>query len=152
MSAVAENSAPAAKAPSTKALATEVAAVVPGIYIGIRGYEKADATFASWFGCCVGGRAHISEVCISFSCTSSLFSFFFCCCWSLCCLSVSCAVALLQLFQCVCVFVLLCVLFALCSDFLGNGGDVFFFSFFSFWFFSFCLFSSFPFFYTSLPL
>ena len=76
MSAVAENSAPAAKAPSTKALATEVAAVVPGIYIGIRGYEKADATFASWFGCCVGGRAHISEVCISFSCTSSLFFFF----------------------------------------------------------------------------
>ena len=72
MSAIAENSAPATKAP-----AAEVAAVVPGIYIGISGYEKADA---SWFGCCVGGRAHISEACtcISFSCTSSsLFCFYF---------------------------------------------------------------------------
>ena len=98
MSAVAENSAPATKAP-----ATEGAAAVPA--------AKKPAEEASWFGCCGGER----KVCISF------------CFYNLVLLiimmllkCVLCGVALLSLAVvsvCVCVDLRsFCVLFALCSD------------------------------------
>ena len=108
MSAIAENSAPATKAP-----ATEGAAAVPT--------AKRPAEEGSWFGCCGGER----KVCISF------------CFYNLVLLiimmllkCVLCGVALLQLSQCV--FVLICVLFAFFLIYVltvfGDGGP-FFFSF-----------------------
>ena len=126
MSAIAENSAPATKAP-----ATEGAAAVPT--------AKRPAEEGSWFGCCGGER----KVCISFC-------FFIIWCaldhYYAAEVCVLCGVALLQLSQCV--FVLICVLFAFFLRYVltvfGDGGPFFFLSLLRYHFS--CVFFFFPFF------